>query len=658
MSFFEFPHTRTYDNDLGWLIRRLTQISEELRNFINFNTIKYADPIAWNITTQYEGNTVVINPADGTAYISTKPVPSGVLVTNTDYWTPIFNYGESLDTLREQIAAANEENGSGATKNYVTDELLWWNDELYRVLYDFNAGTQFIIDGNITHTTVEQELARLGESVSGDITAINENIQNINDAISAMGDRIDRLDVFIDPREYGAVGDGVTDDTAAFTAAIAAAVEMGGATVIVPKDHTFIVTRISISGDNVRMLGLGGVIKLKDGTAASGSTAYYIIDAYNKDNIILENLEIDGNAANNDDFSVCDAITCAGGDNNVIRGCHIVNAPDAGIMFSDLTNSMCIDNVIEGFRDCGIYCNKGSGNDGAFNIVSRNVIDGGTLNPNGSGIALKRVCWKFIVTENMIHNVTNGITLENASASNDYSTDILIANNWIEYFSVYGINLRASFRCVVSGNYIKGSDANYGILIDGNSRFNSVSNNIITEINKFAGIGFTMRDSHFPKDNIISNNNINVAAPFGINMPDSGAAPGAQSINNNITGNIIKTTYENGIGIYVGTYFQKTAITGNIISGANKDATFKAGMCIISGNSFEHHTAENLTAAVSNRVGSIGTAQIFSAPNAAVVPTAVNAAPGDITLNSAPASGGYVGWVYNGSAWLPFGAIV
>lgn len=91
MSFFEFPHTRTYDSDLGWIIKHLHHLSEELHNYIVLNSIKYADPIEWNITRQYEANTVVIDPTTETAYLSTQPVPLGVSIENRDYWTPIFN---------------------------------------------------------------------------------------------------------------------------------------------------------------------------------------------------------------------------------------------------------------------------------------------------------------------------------------------------------------------------------------------------------------------------------------------------------------------------------------------------------------------------------------------------------------------------------------
>lgn len=46
MSFFEFPHTRTYDDDLGWLIKKVTSYDDTiqaLNNWISENEPKLED---------------------------------------------------------------------------------------------------------------------------------------------------------------------------------------------------------------------------------------------------------------------------------------------------------------------------------------------------------------------------------------------------------------------------------------------------------------------------------------------------------------------------------------------------------------------------------------------------------------------------------------
>ena len=46
MSFFEFPHTRTYDSDLGWLIETVSSIGNEYRElveYMNQHKIEYAE---------------------------------------------------------------------------------------------------------------------------------------------------------------------------------------------------------------------------------------------------------------------------------------------------------------------------------------------------------------------------------------------------------------------------------------------------------------------------------------------------------------------------------------------------------------------------------------------------------------------------------------
>lgn len=91
--------------------------------------------------------------------------------------------------------------------------------------------------------------------------------------------------------EYGAVGDGVTDDRTAINAAIAAAeVVGGGAVVFFPAEKTFSVAgyiEVNDTGD-VLLSGYGAVIKQAVG---SGNQLLFI----GKDNVTVEGLTIDGN---------------------------------------------------------------------------------------------------------------------------------------------------------------------------------------------------------------------------------------------------------------------------------------------------------------------------------------------------------------------------
>ena len=162
----KYPNVNDEELNLDWLLKALQKAIKDINDFIGINTIKYADPILWDITRQYEANTIVVDGHSGNAFISTKAVPSGVHLNNSDYWTQIYNYADVVDTLREQIAY-NEGESTTATRAYRPDDLVFTNGLLYRVIANMIAGDSFVVDSNVLKTTINDEILRIIVSING-----------------------------------------------------------------------------------------------------------------------------------------------------------------------------------------------------------------------------------------------------------------------------------------------------------------------------------------------------------------------------------------------------------------------------------------------------------------------------------------------------------
>lgn len=147
-----------YQYDIGWLVKKLLSFETELNTAIDLKTIHYADPIQWDITTQYSPNTVVVDPKTGTAYMSKVPVPAGVLLTNTDYWVVIFNYQRIYDKIMSGVAF-NDKDNLNATKDLLINDLVWFGGDLYRCTRAIPKGTTYLPGTNLTPTTIADCLA-------------------------------------------------------------------------------------------------------------------------------------------------------------------------------------------------------------------------------------------------------------------------------------------------------------------------------------------------------------------------------------------------------------------------------------------------------------------------------------------------------------------
>ena len=177
--FREYPYLNLQDLNLDYILCKIREMQTELNNFVVTNAIKYADPIDWNITTQYEKNTVVIDANSGIAYLSVQPVPSGVAITNTNYWTVVFDLSMFIDKNAKNLTVHVEGQTNTATFNSAVGDWLIWYDELYVVTNAINAGDAYVVGSNIERLTVEDVI----KTINTEIVNIENDILNITNDI-------------------------------------------------------------------------------------------------------------------------------------------------------------------------------------------------------------------------------------------------------------------------------------------------------------------------------------------------------------------------------------------------------------------------------------------------------------------------------------------
>ena len=292
------PYTNFHDLNLDWIIEVLNEFNTKLTNFVSLSTIKYADPIQWDITSQYEANTVVVD-SKGNAYLSVKPVPSGVSLDRTEFWTKIGNFDELWADVKKAITPNDEEHSPTATADRAVNDLVWVNGALVRVTRAMKAGDAYVPGSNCVSSSTNEVLHYLitafNEGLSAEKQAREDADSNLQTAIdtekqaredadsnlqtaidtekqaredadkqlqtaieaeqtarenadNGLQNSIDQLqqDVknildYANVKSYGAKGDGTTDDTIAFSTAIAS-----GKDLFIPDGEYIITGAINI----------------------------------------------------------------------------------------------------------------------------------------------------------------------------------------------------------------------------------------------------------------------------------------------------------------------------------------------------------------------------------------------------------------------------
>ena len=264
------PYTNFHDLNLDWIIEVLNEFNTKLTNFVSLATIKYANPIQWDITSQYEANTVVVD-SNGNAYLSVQPVPSGVSLDRTEFWTKIGNFDALWADVKKAITPNNEGHSHTATAARAVNDLVWVNGALVRVTKAMIAGDAYVPGSNCVSSSTNEVLHYLitafNEGLSSEKqaredadsnlqTAIDTEKQAREDADTQLQNRINQMPTYV-----SALGAGIKandQSAAAHNVSILQALLDDGKTVFFPNGNYYMASAVhmrrgcGIVGENTR----------------------------------------------------------------------------------------------------------------------------------------------------------------------------------------------------------------------------------------------------------------------------------------------------------------------------------------------------------------------------------------------------------------------
>lgn len=353
---------------------------------------------------------------------------------------------------------------------------------------------------------------------------------------------LDRIDTrlgkikYVTDHKYGAVGDGISNDTTAVQNAINDLRDLGGGTLFFPKGTYRISTQLTLYS-NITLCGYRYQSKLK-----FTNTVGYGISWNTQDNIHIRDLSI---SSTDDANSTTFGIIFHTSNNVTIENCEISYFNKGGIRTAGITtNTIIRNNHIHHIytanmavtpvghvgidpshaRDClieGNYVHDIGQSGGDWGIYDSGIdsngvkIIGNTIKDCSGGIQVTpagTMHKNYSIIGNQIINPKHSHVM----ALNQNIQNLVVSNNTVEYgTNIPGqVIIRKAYDFVVSGNTIKGDVAEvaYGYLDINGSRGVVANNHIFGKADSISSTGIGLGDSCNTDNVLVTGNNISNCA--------------------------------------------------------------------------------------------------------------------------------------------------
>lgn len=255
-------------------------------------------------------------------------------------------------------------------------------------------------------STAQEPITKSQLDSASSLNSSNANITNYTLARSGAVERTvqTRLEEKVSPKDFGAVGDGITDDTVAVQAAIDS---LGAGEALVFPDGTYILTEGLTTTVAIHLIGTGAV-KL-DFTLASSTTDLitFTWSGGKPDFNAIRNITIDANDTGQD-------VVVMKGINTQVEGLKILNAGRDGLTYQ---TSSSFSHFIENFRINRLEIDRAGRNGLSFVLAEKtsgSFINIGLITAfeireagiNGTGTEIKFIVPEDTTAGNKMANIT------------------------------------------------------------------------------------------------------------------------------------------------------------------------------------------------------------------------------------------------------------